>query len=272
ARRRRLPLRLVHAVNVSAVAYSGGIDPAGHFLEELESLGDQQLADASAMIGKAHPELDIELSLRDAHPATMLIDESQDAVLTVVGSRGLGGFRGALLGSTAVALTGHAHSPVAVIRGRQPDDEPPITGAVVVGIDGSPASEAATAWAFEEAAARDTELIAVHAWTEFASDLAYFRAHQAIVDWTGFEANQSKMLAERLAGWSEHYPDVRVHRVINRDRPVRALLQFTDDAQLVVVGSRGRGGFTGMLLGSTSRALAYHCPCPLLIARPQRDG
>jgi nucleotide-binding universal stress UspA family protein len=71
-----------------------------------------------------------------------------------------------------------------------------------------------------------------------------------------------------LAGWQEKYPDVRVDRVVLRDRPVRALLRLAENAQLLVVGSHGRGGFSGMLLGSTSQALVYHSPCPLAVVRP----
>jgi nucleotide-binding universal stress UspA family protein len=71
-----------------------------------------------------------------------------------------------------------------------------------------------------------------------------------------------------MAGWQEKYPDVEVRRVVTRDRPVRCLLNHAVDAQLLVVGSRGRGGFSGMLLGSTSQALMYHAPCPLLVVRP----
>lgn len=75
------------------------------------------------------------------------------------------------------------------------------------------------------------------------------------------------MLAESLAGWSERYPDVAVRRVLVRDRPVRALLSEAENAQLVVVGSHGRGGFTGMLLGSTSAALVQSVECPIVVVR-----
>jgi nucleotide-binding universal stress UspA family protein len=173
-----------------------------------------------------------------------------------------------LAGSTAVALVAHGHCPVAVIRGRTPDGIPPAGGPVVVGLDGSPASEAAVAIAFDEASLRGADLVAVHTCSEYQSDSGYAYARQFVVDWDAIDVREREVLAERLAGWQEKYPDVLVRRVVARDRPVRALLEQTAEAQLLVVGSRGHGGFTGMLLGSTSQALIYHGTCPLLVARP----
>ncbi len=155
-----------------------------------------------------------------------------------------------------------------MIRGTKPEEPPPAHGPVVVGVDGSPASESALAIAFDEASLRGADLVAVHTWIEFSSDSAYAYAHQFIVDWDVIETRERELLAERLAGWQERYPDVTVRRVVTRDRPVRCLLEHAADAQLLVVGSRGHSGLPGMLLGSTSQALIYHAPCPLLVVRP----
>jgi nucleotide-binding universal stress UspA family protein len=103
---------------------------------------------------------------------------------------------------------------------------------------------------------------------EFASETAYATARQFLVDWDAVEAREHEILAERLAGWQEKYPDVTVRRVVTGGRPARCLLDQAEGAQLLVVGSRGRGGFAGMLLGSTSRTLIHHAPCPLLVVRP----
>jgi nucleotide-binding universal stress UspA family protein len=139
---------------------------------------------------------------------------------------------------------------------------------VVVGVDGSPTSEPALAMAFEEAAMRGADLVAVHAWIEFTSDTAYATARQFLVNWDAVETRERETLAERLAGWQEKYPDVTVRRVVTGGQPTKRLLDQAVDAQLLVVGSRGRGGFAGMLLGSTSQALIHHAPCPLLVVRP----
>ncbi|HEU5108335.1 MAG TPA: universal stress protein, partial [Micromonosporaceae bacterium] len=88
------------------------------------------------------------------------------------------------------------------------------------------------------------------------------------IDWQLLDKQAHEMLAERLARWADRYPTVKVHRVVTRDRPAHALLEAAAGAELTVVGSRGRGGFAGLLLGSVSQALIHHAPCPVLIARP----
>jgi nucleotide-binding universal stress UspA family protein len=133
----------------------------------------------------------------------------------------------------------------------------------VVGVDGSSTSDAAIATAFDEASWRGAELVAVHAWPEWGSDHGH---SGALVDDSG--QVEKELLAERLAGWQEKYPDVAVRRVLTQGRPVEQLLKHAAGAQLVVVGSRGNGGFSGMLLGSTSQALIRHATCPLLVVRP----
>jgi nucleotide-binding universal stress UspA family protein len=79
------------------------------------------------------------------------------------------------------------------------------------------------------------------------------------------------VLAERLAGWGEKYPDVRVQRVVTRDRPARALVDESRRAQLVVVGSRGRGAAAGLLLGSVSHAVLYRAHCSVAVVRPPAE-
>ncbi|MDN3359771.1 universal stress protein [Actinomadura sp. DC4] len=263
AARRRLPLRLVQVIDV--VSATGGFAPPRSFFTTLETEGRRQLTEAEAAVRQDHPELEIEPILRTAGLVSTLIALSEDAQLMVLGARGSGGL---LAGSTAIALVAHGHSPVAVIRGGETDEAPPSEGPVVVGVDGSPISEPALAMAFEEAAMRGTDLVAVHAWVEFTSDTAYATARQFLVDWEAVETREREMLAERLAGWQEKYPDVAVRRVVTGGRPAGRLLDAAEDGQLLVVGSRGRGGFAGMLLGSTSQALIHHAPCPLMVVRP----
>jgi nucleotide-binding universal stress UspA family protein len=266
AARRRLPLRLVQVIDV--VSATGGFAPPRSFFTALETEGRRQLAEAEAAVRAHHPELEIELILRTAGLMPTLIALSEDAQLMVLGARGSGGLGGLLAGSTAIGLVAHGHSPVAVIRGGEADEAPPSQGPVVVGVDGSPTSEPALAMAFEEAAMRGTGLVAVHAWVEFTSETAYATARQFLVDWEAVETRERETLAERLAGWQEKYPDVAVRRIVTGGRPAARLLEAAGDGQLLVVGSRGRGGFAGMLLGSTSQALIHHAPCPLMVIRP----
>lgn len=187
-----------------------------------------------------------------------LIDNSEEAAMMVVGIRGAGKHGLLTIGSVSNALLHHAHCPVVVVH---PEDRTDPTAPVVVGIDGSPASESATGLAFEEASLRGVDLVAMHAW----SDTAVFPAIE--MDWYLYEEQAHETLAERLAGWQERYPDVNVHRRLPCDRPAHWLAAESQKAQLVVVGSRGRGGFTGMLLGSVSSTVAQQADTPVIVVR-----
>ncbi|HEU5470798.1 MAG TPA: universal stress protein [Actinophytocola sp.] len=189
---------------------------------------------------------------------------SERAVLLVCGSSGLGAISGLLAGSVTVALAGHGTCPLVVVRGEPEQPDAP----VAVGVDGSPASDAAIGLAFEQAAQRGGDLIAVHAWTDTVFPVGAYRDAYLAVDWELLDQQAHELLTERLAGWADKYPQVTVRRVVARDRPAHALLDAAKGAGLIVVGSRGRGGFAGLLLGSVSQAMIHHAPCPVMIARP----
>lgn len=183
--------------------------------------------------------------------------------MIVVGCRGLGSIGRRLLASVSWTLLHHAKCPVAVIHDEDPLMSEPVSKApVVVGIDGSPASEAATVIAFDEASRRGVNLVAVHAW----SDMSYYELPGCEAAALLREAEET--LGERLAGWQEQYPDVRIERVLVMDRPAHQLLEQSDRAQLTVLGSHGRGGFAGMLLGSVSSTVAESARMPVLVVRP----
>jgi len=191
-----------------------------------------------------------------------LADMSKDADMVVVGSRGMGAFSRALLGSVSTGLVHHAHCPVAVIH----EDPPAVApdAPVLVGIDGSAASLSATEIAFAEASRRGVDVVAMHAWRDITT----------VYEIPGLDAGQLEAearleLSERLAGFEERYPDVKVHQLVVCDQPSRQLVEHAKTAQLVVVGSHGRGGFAGMLLGSVSTTVIHAVKSPAIVARPR---
>ncbi|WP_439657795.1 universal stress protein [Lentzea sp. HUAS TT2] len=260
--RHHTPLRIVHGYGVPAPGYPEvvltGIDVRG----AIEEQADTWLTEAAVAARAVAPDVEVTTERVCENGTTLLIDESREARLMVLGSQGLGTVTGLLVGSTALALASHGKCPLVVVRGTEVPGGP-----VVVGVDGSPTSEAALAFAFEAASVRNAPLTAVTCWQDFMVESAY-TASRFTVDWGQVEQDERQVQAERLAGWQEKYPDVPVTRVVRRDRPVRALMRYGAEAQLLVVGSHGHGGFAGMLLGSTSQALAYNAPCPLAIVRP----
>ena len=137
----------------------------------------------------------------------------------------------------------------------------PAQAPVLLGTDGSPASELATAIAFEEASRRHVDLIALHAW----SDKEIFELPG--LDWSAVKAEEERLLSEALAGYQERYPDVTVTRLIVCDRPARALVETSESAQLIVVGSHGRGRLAGTFLGSVSNAVVQSVRMPVIVAR-----
>jgi nucleotide-binding universal stress UspA family protein len=265
--RRHTGLTLVTAVG-GAFSSAGGFVPPQAFFDDLESRARPLLAAARADVGEAYPALEVQVRLCAGGAASVLLEESKLAVLVVLGSRDAEGGHLLTGGSVAVGLAAHGHCPTVVVRGVEDGGMLRTGGPVVVGVDGSPASELAVALAFEEASARGVELVAVHAWFEYGSG----SIAEYVADWSFVESHEREVLAERLAGWQEKYPDVTVRRVLSEDQAVRLLRSCAEGAQLLVVGNRGHGGFTGLLLGSTSRKLIHNAPCPLMVARPTESG
>ena len=231
-------------------------DNARHVIEQA-----QKTFHASLDKSESEPPA-VHIEVRYAGVVTTLVNASDKAQMLVVGSRGMGALGRLVLGSVSSGLIHHAHCPVAVVHA----DEAQVsnhTAPVLLGIDGSPASEAATALAFDEASRRGVDLVALHAW----SDIGIFSILG--MDWQQYENEGHEVLAERLAGWQERYPDVSVGRRVVCDQPARWLVDESRQAQLVVVGSHGRGGFAGMGLGSVSTAVAEAATAPVIVVRTQ---
>ncbi|GAA1226877.1 universal stress protein [Prauserella halophila] len=257
------PLRIVHAFTYVQGFYGGDLPASPEVYRAMEDEGRTFMDDARTRVTARAPELRVETDMLLQGSVPMLVDESERASMLVVGTSGRGGFTGMLVGSTSVSLTAHAHCPVVVVRG---DSEAASDGPVVVGVDGSGVSTAAVTMAFREASLLGAPLVAVHAW----ADVEYEPGLPEMAEGSSREQSEQIVLSEALAGMPERYPDVRVERVVVPGKPRQQLLERAAGARLLVAGSRGRGGFRGMLLGSTSQALIHHAACPVMIVRPDR--
>jgi len=230
-----------------------------------EEQGRQVLEQAAKIAGEAvrgDRVVDVTTELAFGAPVSALVGMSAEVEMVVVGGSGRGAVSRLLLGSVSSSVVHSAHCPVAVIRDEDPLMPHPMQAPVLVGLDGSPASELAVAIAFDEASRRGVELIALHAW----SDVEVLDV--AGLDWAAVKAEAERSLAEQLAGWQERYPDVTVHRLVECDHPARQLIERSESAQLVVVGSHGRAGVSGALLGSVSNAIVHSVRMPVIVARP----
>jgi nucleotide-binding universal stress UspA family protein len=266
AARRRLPLHVVHGFLWPLTGMYLGPSPEGPEGGGLAAQAETLLADSAAQARAMCPELAVSTELVVAAPAPILVEQSRTAALVVVGHRGLGGFTGLLVGSVGVQVGAHAHCPVVVVRGDEADGvrEPAHHRRVVVGTDGSPGATTAIGLGFEEAALRGCELTVIHAWepppTPGGGVLRLQGRENAKIGETG-----ARILGEALASWEDKYPEVPVRRVVLHSAPAKALIGESARAELLVVGSRGRGGFTGLLLGSTGQAVLHHARCPVAI-------
>ena len=263
AARRGVNLKLVYVLTPPAVMALPDVPMPPAYLEWQEEQGGTLLERSLATAREAAGDADVEMTTEmvSGPPVPVLADLSTDAQMMVVGCHGRGAWGRTLLGSVSTGLVHHAHCPVAIIQDEDPLMPHPSQAPVVVGVDGSPASEHALEIAFEQASFREVDLVAVHAW----SDTGIFEFPG--VDWDTMQSLGEETLSERLSGWQERYPDVLVRRVVAADRPAHQLLEQGESAQLLVVGSHGRGGFAGMLLGSVSTAVVHGAKMPVIVAR-----
>jgi nucleotide-binding universal stress UspA family protein len=214
------------------------------------------LAHTAHQVRADHPGLSVTTRLIDGSPGAVLVDASREAQLLVVAHRGWGGFAGLLVGSVAAQIAGHTRCPIVVVRG----DDPPEDAPVVLGTDGSSGANRAAEVAFAQAQRRDVELILAHHQPARASSVGAIAVGNP-----GFLATVGDTGAGAL-GAGAWYPNVKYRtELITGDTVASALVTFArrTSAGLLVVGSRGRGGFRGLVMGSTPRNLIEHAPCPV---------
>lgn len=271
AAKRDIPLRLAASYTMPQFLYAEGMVPPQELFDDLQSETLEKIDEARAIVHEIAPDIKIGHTIAEGSPIDMLLDMSRDVTMIVMGSRGLGGLSGMVMGSVSAAVVSHANCPVVVVREDNHVDESTKYGPVVIGVDGSEISQKATEYAFAEADARNSELVAVHTWMDMQVQASLAGLASAQQQWDEVEREQMELLTERLQPLIDEYPDVPVKKLITRDRPIRALCDAAEGAQLLVVGSHGRGGFKGMLLGSTSRALLQSAPCPMMVVRPDSE-
>ncbi|WP_405093655.1 universal stress protein [Micromonospora sp. NBC_01392] len=260
---RARPLLLVHGY-LHPLGYGVPLNPYDLGVPAPTEEAERMLERVAAELADRHPGLRVEVRQVAGGPGATLVEESRRAELVVVGSRGVGGFAGLLLGSVGAQLAQHGHCPVLVVR---PAEQPiPVGGPVLVGVDGSESAAYAVELAADEADRRDAELVLTHvrAPERGAPEVAAEAT-------TAERAEAAELLGAAAARIRVAHPELRVtERLVVAASPETALRDASADASLVVVGSRGRGGFTGLLLGSVSQALVQHAHCPVLIAhRPE---
>lgn len=260
---RRLPLVLAHAFTPPIGGFADGyISSVGaDVVTSMQEGAEASLRDMAAMLRTAHPGLEVHQEVMVASPPAALVEASDGATILVVGTRGLGGFRGLILGSVGVQVATHAHCPVIVLRG----EAAPGADSVVVGVDDSPLGEVAVAFAFDYASRHGLRLHAVHAWDIPPYDVLATTATTPVASLKELAEVEERIASEALAGFRDAYPDVEVEEHLVKGASAKAILDAATSAAMIVVGSRGHGEFTGAVLGSVSQAVLHRAKVPVAV-------
>jgi len=256
---RRVPLRIVHVLE-----WNTGEAREANGSTYVERVWSSSAALTSAAIRHAQdvaPGVDVTADTLIGHPAERLIEFGRDAALLVLGYRGGGGFAGLRIGSVGQRVATHAPCPVAIVRG-----VPTTDGPIIAGVDDSPAADQVLEAAFAAAAVRGTDLIVIRSYAP-AMQLWVASVRPADIATPDQDAAARAVLEERLAPWRGKFPQVPTEIRLIHDAIAPALAGASAGAQLVVVGSHGRGPIRGALLGSTGLHLLRHAECPVLVAR-----
>lgn len=231
------------------------------FLSEAQAASEQMLAAEQEYARSQGYEGTISGRALVGHPIAEVEEASKNASLVVLGDHEGSRFAGTFFGTRSVKIAAVSHAPVAVI----PLTEQAPTKGIVVGVDGSEASRKAIEFAAAEADRRGLELNAVYAWMPpLTPGLEYLWSDELVASQ---RATAEEAIAIGVAGLAERYPDLVVNRVIVQSPPIAALLAEGEGAELLVVGSRGRGGLSRLLLGSVSHGVLAQLPCPVIVTR-----
>lgn len=254
ARVRRVDLLVCHAVDVAL--YLPGREHAH------EMTAERAVQDAFARAATVLGETRVHTHIEPGHPSSMLLRQTGADDLVVLGSHGHRPITQMLVGSTSEAMAGHGTGPVLVVR--QPAEHP--HGHIAVGVDGSEVSVRALAMAVDMAARDGVTVRAVVSVPPMIDAAGIVSGpdeptlHKAAAELAGIVAEVTKDAAEVTV--EEHV--VQLH-------PIEAMLEHARGARMVVVGSRGRGGFSALVLGSVSRRLVHTAPCPVLVVHAHKD-
>lgn len=260
---RQRPLSVVHVAPARRGRDGDGAEWLGDVPDAVTEVLAEARRDAQAIMGDGA----VGTRVVTGDPAAALLGASRDAETLVVGSRGLRGWAGMILGSVSVAVAANATCPVVVLRRLHTARPGPSANRVVVGVDGTLLSESALAYAFRAAAQRDIGLTAMHGWSARGPAGLLPVADDAVAT----EAVHRRLLEEAVAPWQQLFPWVDVQLCLAKGPPALALSTESAGAALVVVGSRGRGGVRGLLLGSVSQELLRQAHCPVAIVRSDAD-
>jgi nucleotide-binding universal stress UspA family protein len=264
AERRGLPLRIAHVFEWN---WEESRNEIGYeYIDVPRKLAEAVVRNATHRAAEVAPKIEIDDDTLIGHPAGRLLDIADQAELMVLGHRGRGGFAGLRLGSVSARVATHAPCPVLVIRGHGNPDGP-----VVAGVDDSPAADHVLATAFEAASARRARLTIVRSYLPVVP-LWLRNVRASEVETPEQDVDERDRLEEQLAPWRAKYPAIEVDVVLTHESAASALVGATHDAQLVVVGSHGRGAVRGTLLGSVGLQLLHHAECPVLIDRPHPES
>jgi nucleotide-binding universal stress UspA family protein len=223
----------------------------------------QHLLDKGLLIAReAAPRIMVRGRLVVGSAQAVLVNQSHGAALAVIGACGKGGSPGQFVGSSAVQLPAYAHCPVIVVR--EPTGDP--GGPIVVGVDGSAASEAALGFGFEEAALRGRPLLAVYGCWE--GEAIASAETDVLADFEKFRKEAGCRLERTVSPWLAKYPYVTAETSLVMRPPRQALLEAAERAELLVVGGRGLGGVKGLQLGAVSSAMLQRAPCSVAVVRP----